>query len=190
MLMRGGMLCGNKYGFIRAWHEHQRINRPQPTQHTHILEAIKKENSLNIHGTITDDSLLERNKEKEKEYIYSVNEITEIFEHWNKQGIVNHKKITNGIKRRINSALKEYSLEEIKERITNYSAVLHDPEIKWDYRWSLETFLTGTERMDKFQNLEIAKANYRSVGNNGANKNNPASRGLVDRSKYTRPEDI
>jgi hypothetical protein len=25
---------------------------------------------------------------------------------------------------------------------------------------------------------------------NGANKNNPASRGLVDRSQYTRPEDI
>jgi hypothetical protein len=56
-----------KYGFVTSWHKHQVINRPQPTQHQHILDMINNHNSRNNHGTFTDDSLTEGNKEKEKD---------------------------------------------------------------------------------------------------------------------------
>jgi len=48
----------NKYGFIRAWHKHQVINRRQPTDHQDILAMIANTDSLNNHGTLNDDSLL------------------------------------------------------------------------------------------------------------------------------------
>jgi len=48
----------NKYGFIRAWHKHQVINRPQPTDHQDILAMITNTDSLNNHGALNDDSLL------------------------------------------------------------------------------------------------------------------------------------
>ena len=60
----------NSYGYIRAWHKHQVINRPQPTEHKEILAMINNLDSLNTHGAITASSLTEkegRGREKEKE---------------------------------------------------------------------------------------------------------------------------
>jgi hypothetical protein len=49
----------NTYGFVSTWHKHQVINRPQQTEHKDILAMINGSDSLNNHGTFTDNSLTE-----------------------------------------------------------------------------------------------------------------------------------
>jgi hypothetical protein len=52
---------GNLYGFIKHMHNHQKIDRPSPTAHPSILEAILKDNSTNPRRVVDEPSLLESN---------------------------------------------------------------------------------------------------------------------------------
>jgi hypothetical protein len=58
----------NIYGFVSTWHIHQKINKPQPTQHKDILDMIRQQNSRNDTGTFTEHSTPEWNKETDKEW--------------------------------------------------------------------------------------------------------------------------
>ena len=64
-----------------------------------------------------------------------------IFKKWNEQKIIIHKKITPRIKSSINSALKEFSREEILQAFENYKTVLSGAEYYFTYKWTLEDFL-------------------------------------------------
>jgi len=83
----------NSYGFISTWHRHQKINKPQPTQHNDILDMIQHPNSRNDTGTFTERSTPEWSKDKDKE--------------WNKEeeGIpgINTKNLNNKITTESNS---------------------------------------------------------------------------------------
>jgi len=80
----------------------------------------------------------------------------EIFNFWNNQKIVKHIKLTDKMKTKINSSLKDYSLEEIKKAIKNYSIVLKGEKYFWDYKWTLEDFLS--RGLTKF--LDVPLENY------------------------------
>ena len=90
-----------------------------------------------------------------KEEIYS------IFEFWNKQGIIIHRKF-DSLKPNINAALKLYKEYEIKKAISNYKTVLKGDEFYWTYRWGLKDFLQrGLENfteenkpLDNYKNKE------------------------------------
>jgi len=70
-----------------------------------------------------------------------------LFEHWNSQNIVVHKKLTDKMKTKLKAALNNYTEDDIKKAISNYSTVLHDDRYYWTYRWTLEEFLQrGIER--------------------------------------------
>ena len=70
-----------------------------------------------------------------------------IFNFWNEKNIVNHRKLTDKMKRKIKSALKDYKLEEIKTAIDKYDTVLKDEQYFWTYRWTLPDFLArGLEK--------------------------------------------
>ena len=60
------------------------------------------------------------------------------------------------MKTKINSALKEYSLEDIKKSISNYSIVLSNKKYFWSYKWTLEDFLV--RGLTKF--LDVPLKNY------------------------------
>lgn len=81
-----------------------------------------------------DKSRVEKSRVDKSRYIV-------LFNFWNKQKIVEHKKLTNKMETKINSALKEYSLEDIKKSISNYSIVLNGKKYYWSYKWTLEDFL-------------------------------------------------
>lgn len=94
-------------------------------------------------------------KEKEKEKTISP---SDIFDHWNKCGLLNHRKLSDKMKRAINGRLTEgYKPIEIIEAITTYAMVVNDKTGKyfWTYKnWSLDMFLQrGFER---FRNREQA----------------------------------
>ena len=65
-----------------------------------------------------------------------------LFEFWNEQKIINHKVFTDKIKTKINSALKDYSLEDIKIAIVKYKTVLEGDQYYWNHKWTLPDFLS------------------------------------------------
>lgn len=66
---------------------------------------------------------------------------TDILEFWNSKKICIHKTIGDKTKKNINNLLKEFSLEEIKKGITNYSDILHSEKTYFKYKWTLEEFI-------------------------------------------------
>ena len=81
-----------------------------------------------------------------------------IFRHWNSKNIIQHRKLTDKIKRAINGALKDYSEEEICQAIDNYAVILADDRYYWSYKWGLKEFLQ--RGLDKFLDFDVAAQNY------------------------------
>lgn len=63
-----------------------------------------------------------------------------LFHFWNEQKIVTHQTVKKH-QGHINYALKEYSLETIKEAIENYVKILDGKQYFLTYRWTLSEFL-------------------------------------------------
>lgn len=114
-------------------------NTPLPKQVTEPLpkQVITKEKKETI----------------QKKYIY-----TPIFEFWNSKNIIKHKKLVPQMETAIKSALKHYSENEIRQAIENYANILHHPDTRWTYVWTLSDFLK--RGIEKFLDYEIAKMNY------------------------------
>jgi len=81
------------------------------------------------------DYLVHQERQYMKDNIYSV------FEFWNEQKIIVHRKLTDKIKRKISGTLKDYKLKEVKTAIKHYARILKDKEYYWTYKWTLEEFL-------------------------------------------------
>jgi len=90
----------------------------------------------------------------EKKDIYTV-----IFNHWNSQHIKVHRKLTEKMKTKIRSVLKDYSQEEVCDAISTYAMILHGKEYFFNYVWSLDEFLG--RGISKFDNRKVAINNFR-----------------------------
>ncbi len=100
-----------------------------------IYQGVKNENeNQNENPSKTQVKHTIINKKKKNIYIV-------IFDHWNTLKIIQHRKLTNKIKTKIKSALRDFSEEGIIKAIDNYSTVLLSDEYFFDYRWTLEDFL-------------------------------------------------
>jgi hypothetical protein len=106
-----------------------------------------------------------KDKVKDKEYIYS------IFNHWNQQNIIVHKKLTDDMKSAINRSLinHDFDIEGVKTAISNYAEIVLSEDYFFRYKWTLKDFLR--RGLEKFMDLEIAKANFRRDRQTGENHN-------------------
>lgn len=121
---------------------------------------MSSNSSININYSINNSSISDSDesknikKENEVENTYydetKKDESVEIFEFWNSKKIIVHRNLTDSMKKRIKSKLKKYTVDEIKEAINVYSVILNDSNCIFSYKWSLEDFLTGEDRMKKF----------------------------------------
>lgn len=73
-----------------------------------------------------------------------------IYNYWNEKNIVKHKELTARIDKAITKALKTYSEEEIKKYIDRYDMVIKDETYFFDYKWTLEEFLTRKDGISSF----------------------------------------
>lgn len=89
----------------------------------------------------------------------NIQKIVVIFDLWNSQEIIRHRKLTEDIKRAVKTVLDTYSEKEICQTIRNYAEILKDENYYFKYRWTLKDFLK--RGLEKFLDLDIAKANYR-----------------------------
>jgi len=113
-------------------------------------------------GITTDDNPQSKvNKIKKEKERYKEKE-REIFNHWNQQNIIVHKKLTDDVRSVIVRTLRSYSVEEVKLAISNYAEIVHGEEYFFNYKWTLKEFLK--RGIEKFADLEIAKSNFRKEG--------------------------
>ncbi len=119
---------------------------------------------------------------KLKETKVNKSNYTVIFKLWNSLEIIKHKKLTADIKRAIDRALRDSSLEEVSQAIKNYAEILKGDQYYFKYSWTLKDFLK--RGLDKFLDLEIAKRNY-GGDRDGTHREHTTK--LPPRDKYTKP---
>lgn len=78
-----------------------------------------------------------------------------LFDYWNEQKIVVHKRMTSEIATELGRALKNYSFEELKAAIDFYTTILEpgkkedEKDYFWSYKWNLYEFLRrGVKKFD------------------------------------------
>ena len=145
----------------------QKCNRVLPKSATRVLPK-----SATTKDTITKDIIT-------KDIIYIL-----VFKKWNEQKIIVHKKITPKIKSSINSALKEFSREEILQAFENYKTVLSGAEYYFTYKWTLEDFLKRglrkfVDEADPFNNFKSKKR-----GSNGTSNEQPGIAASFAETEY------
>lgn len=142
-----------KVNFI--WDKETPINEKESTQQIHPLNnpgggqshpwSNLSTNALSTNNT----NALSTNKE-----IYIV------FDFWNEQKIIVHRDLDK-FRSVINSALKKYSIDEIKEAILNYKKILSSSGYWWEYKWTLKEFLQ--RGLDKFLTVNKPFENFKRV---------------------------
>ncbi len=161
---------GGTYLQILTWESHQQVRAkrskyPSPDNIGNQLQAndinCKQMSSLSLSLSLS---------------------LSNIYTLWNKQKIITHKKLTEEIKGSINTALKNYSEEDISRAIKNYGLIVNSDEYYWTYSWTLKDFLK--RGIEKFLDLEVAKKNYREK--NGAHKQDISK----TPTRYTKPEEL
>lgn len=126
-------------------------------QHLELQSDSSSDNYPTSTRQLSDTNKNERIKE----------EVLTLFEYWNELKIIEHRKLTDKTKRKINGSLKDYSIDEIKSSINNYKLILESPLFFFNYKWTLADFLQ--RGLEKFLDLETAKNNYKkeTIQNNG-----------------------
>lgn len=79
----------------------------------------------------------------------------DIFNYWNDMKIKKHRELTKNIEEAIKRTLKDYTIDQIKESITNYAEMFHSDYKYCNYKWTLIEFLTRKQKETKVRQLEL-----------------------------------
>ena len=96
----------------------------------------------------------------------------DVFEFWNANGIIVHRKMTAKIKGHIKSKLEVYSKDEIFKTIENYAEILNSKEHWPTYKWTLSEFFTRENGFEKYHDDAKPFTNFRSFKKGGNGKTN------------------
>lgn len=99
-----------------------------------------------------------------------------VFEHWNKQQITAHKELNADTKKLIDTAIKKYGLDAVKQGIERYSMLYHDPEYYFGYKWSLMNFLKRKNGLPDFLDGGEKWLNYQGKKDNSKKARAPDKR--------------
>ena len=86
----------------------------------------------------------------------------EIFDYWNAKEIIQHKELTTSILKAIQKAMKEYSVEQIKNYIDRYNAIIKDKTYYFDTKWTLAEFLKQSNAISNFADDGSKWLNYKN----------------------------
>lgn len=96
-------------------------------------EDVQKVDVQNVPSTKNDSTKNELTKNEKDIYT--------LYDYWNQQGIINHRRMTQKMKRHTKARLEDYSLDELKQAIANYKEVLTDNKYYWTHKWTYEDFM-------------------------------------------------
>ena len=127
-----------------------------------LKETLKtKKESTYVPKKKTKGNKLEKGKKETTRKAIEVGEVKEVFDYWNLKKIITHRNITSFIGV-INAKLKDYSIQEIKEAIDNYRAVLDSSECFMSYSWTLREFFQRSNGFEKFLTENKPLDNYKT----------------------------
>lgn len=133
---RGLLVTIVKYDYYQDSENYERSNESNNDSNTTVKRTLRQRSTINKNDK-------ECNKNDKKDIIYN------ILEHWNSKKIVVHNKGTKkfqSILQRLNTLLKDFSVDEIKLAIDRYDQMLKDQSYVYcSYIWSLDDFL-GREK--------------------------------------------
>lgn len=141
------------------------------------INLISKEgNSSNIYGVSgqTDTGVQVQTDTKDNNINNTSinNNILCVFDFWNKSNIINHREITPIIQKAIEKALKLYTLQDVEKCITRYSQIVNDKTYYFNYKWTLQQFLSRKEGMPEFMDDGGKWLNYCEFKKKGKNVSN------------------
>lgn len=90
----------------------------------------KNNNHSACNVTVTEGNETEEELEEDidKERDIKNKYIRDLYNHYLSKGIIQHRKLTDAMKRAANARLRDYNFEELKDGIDNYAKVLHSDE--------------------------------------------------------------
>jgi len=106
-----------------------------------------------------------KKREKAPDDSENEKEVIDVFNHWNKQKIVIHRDKVKYFST-INSKLRIYGGEELKNAISNYAYVLHSKNHFWTYRWTIDQFFNRKNALDKFLDINFKASDYTNAKEN------------------------
>lgn len=114
-----------------------------------------------------------------------------MFEYWNKKGIIEHKQLNDKIILAINTALSNYSSDDICKAIDNYAIILTNDKYYWTYKYTLNEFIE--KGLDKFIDFDTAATNYTKnqiqvLEQNNTKNNTSSLNKIMDFNKYEQHE--
>ena len=122
-------------------------------------------NITNINNTNINTNIEENN---------NIKEIQELFNFWNEQNIIKHNKLTDDIKKILNTRLNEFDIEQLKECISHYSEAYHSDYEYCKYVWSLTKLFKQKNAYLDFMEDGSKWNNYVRWKNEQAEKNKPS----------------
>ena len=106
-----------------------------------------KNNNIKINNNNKDKNNINTKKSKKTQ---KNQEVQDIFDYWNANGIYIHRELTEPMIKAIKKAIKEYGVDTIKTCISRYSTIVHDRKYKFTYLWRLENFLKQSNALPDF----------------------------------------
>lgn len=166
-----GMIGIDDNSFIRItnWEKHQsvdklaKIREQNRIRQARYREKKKLETKNNNNGSVTLRNDTDIDIDIDKEYIYT------LFSFWNEQRIIKHRKMNQQMKSHINARLQDYSVDELKKAIYNYSIILKSDDYYWTHKWTLQEFMKPnnvTRFVDDADPLNNFKSNRKSGNQN------------------------
>jgi hypothetical protein len=135
------------------------------------LQAVNKQVTSTVENSSNNTGLQAPNKLRSKEGNNSINKT--ILSFWNKHKIIQHKP-SKKISEQITTSLKTYTVDEIKEAISNYSQIMKSPNHWLKHPWTLVTFLKQQEKnsIETFLNINNPLERYKGYANAQNRQNN------------------
>jgi predicted phage replisome organizer len=167
--------------FLPNWEKHQNVEAMEKVKEYERLRKAKQRDkkkmlSLEPPKSIVPDNVPDMSRpivpdgpgnvrcididiEKQKTYIPEFDDVKDIFEHWNKAGIIKHRELTQKMRSAINARLNSYTADELKEAINNYSSILKSDKHFFSYKWSMADFF-NPENFIRFLTENDPYTNY------------------------------
>ncbi len=91
----------------------------------------------------------------------NTDDIYTLYEHWNGQNIIKHRKLTDSMKRHTKARLDDYSIDELKQAMSNYKEVLESDNYYWTHKWTYQDFMKP-DNVVRFLDESEPKTNFLS----------------------------
>lgn len=125
---------------------HEKSEKARKSAETRWQKKEENANASENDANASNIDAIKESKEKERKEkemkLKNDADIRSVYEHWKyKSNLIKHPKLTVHIQNQIKYKLEDWTADELKDSIENYSIILSDPEYKLDTEWSLHDFL-------------------------------------------------